>query len=59
MDNITTQTIIEGGILITLIFIAGVLVKILRTVISIDNTVKGGNKGEHPIQPGYNQKKTS
>ena len=51
MDNVTTQTIIEGGILITLVFIAGVLVRILRTVISIDSTVKGGTKGE-TVTPG-------
>ena len=51
MDNITTQTIIEGGILITLVFIGGVLVRILRTAISIDSTVKGGTT-DQTVKPG-------
>ena len=46
MGDITTQTIIEGGILVTLIFIGGVLVQILRSTVSIDKTVKGGTKDE-------------
>ncbi|WP_171605850.1 hypothetical protein [Limnovirga soli] len=36
MEQVTVQTIIEGGILITLIYIGGVLVKILRSTTKIE-----------------------
>lgn len=36
MEQVTVQTIIEGGILITLIYIGGVLVKILKSTTKIE-----------------------
>lgn len=39
MDQVTIQTILEGLILIILIFIGGVLVKILRVVTKTGNDV--------------------
>ena len=45
MGDITTQTVLLGGIWVTLVFIGGVLVKILRGVNKIQDTVTGGSGG--------------
>ena len=64
MDQITIQTIIEGGILITLIFLGGRLIGVLKgaadslddineTLKSINKTVGGGNNPpDHPPPTG-------
>ncbi len=52
--KVTIETIIEGGILITLIFIGGVLWKTLKAVNDIADVVEGGSDTtgvKHPRQP--------
>lgn len=55
MDNVTFQTIIEGGILLTLIFLGGILIAkvqgIVNSIDQLNNTVKGGTKPPPPPPP--------
>lgn len=59
MDQLTFQTIIDGGILVTLIFLGGVLIGKIQGVINslnningtlndLDKTVGGGDKPKDP-----------
>ncbi|MEP6683415.1 MAG: hypothetical protein ABJA35_09150 [Parafilimonas sp.] len=55
MDNVTFQTIIEGGILFTLIFLGTMLIGKLQGIINsineFNDTVKGGTKPPPPPPP--------
>jgi hypothetical protein len=55
MDNVTFQTIIEGGILFTLIFLGSMLIRkvqgIINSIDELNDTVKGGNKPPPPPPP--------
>jgi len=53
MGDITTETILLGGILVTLVFIGGVLWKVLKAVNDIADAVAGDNDPniKHPRKP--------
>jgi hypothetical protein len=59
MDQLTFQTIIEGGILVTLIFLGSALIGkiqgIINSIDQLNDTVKGGSKPPPPPPPPTTQ----
>jgi hypothetical protein len=59
MDQVTFQTIIEGGILVTLIFLGITLIGkvqgIINSIDQLNDTVRGGSKPPPPPPPTTKQ----